>query len=649
MYEFKTESKKILDIVINSIYSTKEVFLRELISNASDALDKVELMRRAALDKDAAKGDPSAFERDVTADGNEELCIELAFDMDARTITVSDNGIGMDRAALEHDLGTIAHSSSLEVKTGEAALSEEDVDIIGQFGVGFYSSFMVADKVSVISRAYGSDEAYEWKSDGIEGFTIEPAKRKSHGTDVVLHLRENDASNDYSKFLSYPALEELVKRYSNYIRYPIYLETSGVRQVEEEAASLSAEPRFEEYTERRILNSMVPIWAKPRSEVSQAEYDDFYMKEFGDSHAPLRTITMHARGSHNCDVLLFIPSEPSGDFYSRDYKKGLELYSSGVLIDELYSDLIPEYFGFVKGIVDSPDITISLSREGIQDDPFLADIAAQIDKRLKYELDVMRDEERETYVEFFANFGRTFKFAIYATLGALNEALEDYLMFFTVMKDEPVTLREYRKGMPADQPCLLFASGDEARKLESTTSVRAVTERGWDVLLCSEGIDEFSLMTLRQYDGIPIKNVTSEDLVLDDAGTIARRKEIDDEYKGLFDAIARSLPRDVVEVRSTLHLEKEPACITSKGPVSLGLERYFASVPEESAARAQIQHVLEINPEHRIFNELKSAFDKGDEDLVGRYAYVLYGISMLSEGLEVPDFGKFSSSVYSML
>lgn len=647
MHEFKTESKKILDIVINSIYSTKEVFLRELISNASDSLDKVELLHRAQIEGDTEPC--GATKSEQSANAKEELCIELAFDLDARTITVSDNGIGMSAEALERDLGTIAHSSSLEMKRQDAVQADEEVDIIGQFGVGFYSSFMVADEVSVVSRAYGSDEANVWHSDGIEGFTIEPGCRASHGTDVILHLRENDATNDYGKFLSYPALEELVKRYSNYIRYPIYLETSGVVEVERPADARMWEPQFEEYTERRVLNSMVPIWAKSRSEVSQDEYDAFYMKEFGDDKAPLRTITMHARGSHNCDVLLFIPSEPSGDFYSRDYKKGLELYSSGVMIDELYSDLIPEYFGFVRGIVDSPDVTISLSREGIQDDPFLADIAAQIDKRLKYELDIMRDEQRDTYVEFFSNFGRTFKFAIYATLGALNEVLEDYLMFFTVKKDEPVTLREYRSAMPADQPCLLFASGDEARKLESTTSVKAVTDRGWDVLLCSEGIDEFSLMTLRQYDGLPIKNVASDDLVIDDAQSIARMQRIDEDNAALFEAIRDALPSDVVEVRSTLHLDKEPACITSKGSLSLGLERYFSSVADGSSSMAQIQHVLELNPEHRIFKALRSAFDSKDDERVRAYASVMYGQSMLAEGLEIPNFSAYSQAVYSFL
>ena len=633
MQQFKTESKRVLDLVINSIYSTKEVFLRELISNASDSLDKVMLLRAG----------------DAETAPTEEPVIELSFDKDANTITVSDNGIGMSAEELAENLGTIAHSASLELKQAGAPERDENVDIIGQFGVGFYASFMVADHVTVISRAYGSDEANVWESDGLEGFTVSPGTRAGHGTDVILHLRPNDEANDYTKFLSYPALEELVVRHSNYIRYPITMETSGRREIERPEGVLKWEPQFEDYTERRVLNSMVPIWAKPRAEVSQADYDAFYKEEFGDPNPPLRTITMHARGARNCDVLLFIPSEPSGDFYSRDYKKGLELYSSGVLIDEQYSDLIPEYFGFVRGVVDSSDITLNLSREDIQTDPFLNDIAAQIDKRLKHELDVMRDEERDLYVEFFANFGRTFKFAIYATLGALNEALEDYLMFFTALKDEPVTLREYRKAMAPDQPCILFASGDDARKLESTPSVRTVTERGWDVLLCSEGIDEFSLMTLREYDGLPIKNVAADDLVLDDATSLARRAAADAEHAALFVSMKALLPSDVDEVRSTFHLAKEPACIVALGPISLGLERYFASVPEDSSARPRISHALELNPEHPVFAALVQAFEDGDKERAANIAWTLYGQSMLAEGLEIPDFSRYSQAVYGLV
>lgn len=632
MQEFRTESKKILDLVVNSIYSTKDVFLRELISNASDALDKV------ALEISAGR---------LEADQVGELAIELDFDVAERTITVSPNGIGMDAEALERDLGTIAHSSSLEAKLSEG-LQDDDVEIIGQFGVGFYSGFMVADEIVVVSRALGCDAAFEWRSDGVEGFSVSPSQRDGRGTDVVLHLRPDDASCDYGKFLSRPALEELVRRYSNYVRYPIYLRTTGLREVEPPEGSRLQEPRFEEYSQRHVLNSMVPIWAKPRAEVSQAEYDAFYAEEFQDSHRPLRTISLRARGSRKCDVLLFIPSEPSGDFYSRDYRRGLRLYSSGVLIDECNPDLIGEHFGFVRGIVDSPDLSLNLSREGIQSDPFLSDVAKQIDRRLCSELAAMRDEERDVYVEFYGNFGRIFKFAIYATLGALNEKLEDYLMFFTALRDEPVTLREYRDAMPAHQPCLFFASGDEAGRLEASPAVRYTTEKGFDVLLCSESVDEFTLLTLRSYDGVPIKNVTAEDVRLDDADERAFVEAANAENGALFSALAAALPEDVSMVSATSLLEAEPACIRSAGPVSLGMEKYFESAGDEGGV-PPIRHVLELNPRHRIFEKLRGLWAVGDKDAVTRYAWVLYGQSLLAEGLKIKDVGTYAQAVYSLM
>ena len=632
MQTFKTESKKILDLVINAIYSSKEVFLRELISNASDAIDKL------VLEVSSEGGEVQEKQREI----------ELSFDADARTITVRDFGIGMTRAQMEHDLGTIAHSSSLEAKRLDEAIENENVDIIGQFGVGFYSSFMVADEVTVTSRAYGSEEAYVWHSDGIEGFTIEPGARDAFGTDVVLHLRADDAANDYSKFLSYPALEELVKRYSNYVRYPICMETSGVREVPTPLGARNWEPQFEEYIERRILNSMIPIWSKPRAEVTDEEYNEFYMEAFQDKNPPLRIISLHARGGHSCDILLFIPSEPPADYFSSEYKKGLSLYSSGVLIDERNEAVIPEYLGFVRGIVDSPDISLNLSREGVQDDPFIQDIARQIDKRLLAELAAMRDEEREVYIDFFGGFGRTFKFAIYATFGAMNELLEDYLLFFTALKDEPITLREYRDAMPVDQPCVLFASGDEAGKLEASPSVKHATDLGFDVLLCTEGIDELALMTLRTYDNIAIKNVASDDLVLDSREELEAIDVVNAQNADLFAAMVSILPTDVVEVCATGRLSLEPACISSKGPISLGMEKYFAATSGNGNA-PKIQHVLEVNPNHAIFEHLKGYYAAGDAEKVVTYTRILYGQAMLSEGLQLADMSSYSQAVYSLM
>ena len=627
MKQFKAESKKLLDLVINSIYTEKDVFLRELISNASDAYDKL------LLEGEEQEG---------------PLEIELAFDADARTITISDNGIGMDAGELEEDLGTIAHSSSLEVKSQEEVRESDEVDIIGQFGVGFYSCFMVADHVTVVSRAFGSTETNVWKSDGVEGFTIEPGQRATHGTDVILHLRDNASGFDYDKFLSHSAIAELVKRYSDYIRYPIVMETHGRREVPQPEGATMWEPTFEDYTERVTLNSMTPIWVRPRKEVSQSDYDAFYMKEFDDPNPPLHTISMHARGGHNCDVLLFIPSEPPADFFSSEFKKGLELYSSNVMIMERCPDLLDEAFGFVRGIVDSPDVSLNLSRETLQQDRFLKAIAAQIKKRVKAELEDMRDNERDLYVDFFGKFGRIFKFAIYATFGAMNAELEDLLMFFTANEDEPVTLKEYRDKMPEHQPCVFYASGNEAGKLETSPSVTAVTNKGYDVLLCTDSIDEFALMTLREYDSVPIRNVTAEGLGLEDADEAAFVAQVNEENRELFAQIRDCLGADVVEVTATSRLTETPACIAAKGPVSLGMEKYFASSADTSGV-PQVQHVLELNPRHRIFDTLVKAHEKGDDELIERYATILYGQSMLAEGLDLGDMNAYARAVYALM
>ena len=633
MKKFKAESKKLLDLVINSIYTEKDVFLRELISNASDAYDKLRLAQ-------------------TLQDGQESSTaseIELAFDLEKRTITVSDNGIGMSAAELEKNLGTIAHSASLEAKRQELAQSSDDVDIIGQFGVGFYSCFMVARRVEVISRAYGSEEANIWESDGLEGFTVKPAQRAVHGTDVVMYLRDSTRDFDYDKFLSHPALSELVKRYSNYIRYPIALETTSRQEVPVPEGAKGWEPVFEDVTERVVLNSMTPIWTKAKSEVSQAEYDAFYMKEFDDPNPPLRTISMHARGAKNCDVLLFIPSQPPADFFTSEFKKGLELYSSNVMIMERCPELLTESFGFLRGVVDSPDISLNLSRETLQEDHFLKAIAAQIQKRVKVELEDMRDNERDLYEEFFGLFGRIFKFAIYATFGAQNAELEDLLMFFTANSDTPLTLREYRDKMPSNQPCIFFASGnDAAEKLEASPSVNAVTSRGFDVLLCTDSIDEFALMTLREYDSVPIRNVSSDDLGLEDEAEIAFVAQTNAANARLFDVLRDMLGDEVVEITATSRLNEIPACISAKGPVSLGMEKYFANSGGDNGT-PQVQHVLELNPRHRIFSTLKQAFDDGDEALVKRYATVLYDQSLLAEGLPIKDMPSYAKAVYELM
>lgn len=634
MKEFKAESKKLLDLVINSIYTNKDVFLRELISNASDAYDKLQLAQ--------------ASEDIGTEQGNVHE-IRISFDIAKRTITISDNGIGMSATELETNLGTIAHSASLEVKSGEQAQSSDDVDIIGQFGVGFYSCFMVADHVDVISRAHESSEANRWSSDGLEGFSISPDTRALNGTDIILHLRADTDDFDYSKFLSHSALSELVKRYSNYIRYPITMELTRKQEIPQSDKKRSQEPLFEDCTEVVTLNSMTPIWTRPKSDVPQSEYDTFYMDEFDDKKPPLRTISMHARGGKNCDVLLFIPSEPPADFFSSEFKKGLELYSSNVMIMERCPELLSEAFGFIRGVVDSPDISLNLSRETLQQDQFLKAIASQIRIRVKAELEDMRDNERDLYEEFFGEFGRIFKFAIYATFGAQNAELEDLLMYFTANKERPSTLREYKDNMPDNQPCIFYASGSEAaERLEASPAVTAVTSKGFDVLLCTDSIDEFALMTLREYDSVPIKNVAADDLMLESEQELEAISHINNECSRLFSFIAKSLGDKVVEVTASTRLNEVPACISAKGPVSLGMEKYFSTAASDSGA-PRAQHVFELNLHHRIFKTITDAYERGDESLVARYAIILYSQALLAEGLPIDDLASYSKAIYDLM
>lgn len=630
MKEFKAESKKMLDLVINSIYEKKDAFLRELISNASDAYDRLILEHPEQATQLA-----DSFE------------IEISFDKTTRTITVSDNGIGMSAIELEENLGTIAHSTSHAIKEN---ISEDgaDIDIIGQFGIGFYSSFMVADSVTVITRAFESDRAHKWESSGLDGYEITPSERKSHGTDVVLHLRKNDRSFDYDKFLSHPALKELVKRYSDFIRYPIVMDVTGKREIPRPEGAKSWEPQFEDFTEHEILNSMVPLWAKSKSEVSQEEYDSFYMREFDDRNPPLRTISMHARGTHNCDVLLFIPSEPSADFYSRDFQKGLKLYSSSVLIQEQCDALVSEAFGFLRGIVDTPDISLNLSRESMQDDQVVRAISSQIEKRTCIELENMRDNERDLYVDFFGKFGRIFKFAIYATFGAKNELLSDLLLFFTAQQDEPVTLKEYCDKMSGNQRFILYASGDSPEALESSPLVKTALQRGYDVLLCTEAIDEFCLMTIRQYDGYEIKNISDSDvdLVTEDGHKAVQAANA--QNKDLLEMIRASLDGQVIEVTTSSLLGTTPACISARGPISLGMEKYFSGAPEGSGA-PRAQHVLELNPNHKIFEHLRHAFDEGNAQLIKRYSIILHGQALLAEGLSIPDQDAYATAIYELM
>ncbi|QKF07783.1 molecular chaperone HtpG [Berryella wangjianweii] len=678
MRKFKTESRKLLDLMINSIYTNREIFLRELISNASDAVDKRYF---TGLTNEAAQVDRG------------ELAITLAFDPQARTITVSDNGIGMSRDDLERNLGTIAHSGSAEFKAAKEVAASDEAQIIGQFGVGFYSSFMVASHVRVVSRAFGSDEAWAWESDGVEGYTIEPAERAACGTDVILTVKEGDAEDGFDGFLTEWGLRDLVRRYSNYVRYPVRMEVTRTRPVEQPAdeadkaadkaadgasgeassAATSADevaggdapeapapsdaadasdedaatPRYETYTEVETLNSMVPIWKRRRSEVTTEELDAFYQSDFHDYEAPLKSIGVHAEGSLSYDALLFVPSHAPFDMYSRDYEKGLALYSSNVLIMDKCPDLLPDHFMFVRGVVDSADLALNISRETLQRNSQLRAIASKVEKKIGAELAAMRDGDREAYERFFQAFGRCLKFGIYTSYGAKAADLADLMLFHAAAADRMQTLREYADAMPEGQEAIYYAFGESREHLARLPLVRAVREKGYDVLLCTEDIDEFCLKALGSYAEHPFVNVADADLDLATQEERDRAAETERENAELLSAIRAALGDEVEKVTVSARVLDVPAALSTTGSVSLEMERLLARMPEGGDVRSE--RVLELNPQHRAFTSLQAAQRQGDADRVGLYAKLLYNQALLIEGMPIPDPLAFAEQISELM
>ena len=674
MRKFKTESKKLLDLMINSIYTNREIFLRELISNASDAIDKLYLK--------------SLTDSSVQVD-QANLAINVAFDKDARTITVSDNGIGMTADELEKNLGTIAHSGSEEFKAANAEAQGDAVDIIGRFGVGFYSAFMVAREVSVVTRAYGTDECNRWTSDGIEGYTIEPvaaddpAYRATCGTTIVLTLKENAEEASYDEFLSEWKLKELIKKYSNYVRYPVQMLVTKSRQKEKPAdAGDDYKPEWEDYTELETINSMTPIWKKRASEVTDEEYAEFYKSTFHDWTDPARTFSLHAEGTLEYDALLFIPGQAPFDLYSRDYEKGLELYSSNVLIMEKCADLLPDYYNFVRGVVDSADVSLNISRETLQQTRQLQAMARRIEKKITSELEAMRDNDRETYEKFFENFGRGLKYGIYSSYGMKKDELAGLLLFWSAHEQKMVTLQEYVAAMPAGQKAIYYAAGDDRERLAKMPVVEAVLAKGYDVLLCTQDVDEFCFQAMRDFTatGLPktyeddaareaaekavadgaepevedrtveLKNVTSGDL---DLASDEEKKEAEEATKaneGLFGAMKDALGDKVekVAVSTRLAADGAPAVITSEGPLSLEMEKVLAAGPESGEAPKAVR-VLEVNAKHPVFEKLRAAQDAGDKDKVALYAGLLYNQALLVEGILPEDPVAFASQVCELM
>lgn len=633
---FKTESKKMLDMMINSIYTHKEIFLRELISNASDAIDK----RAFRALTDSALGlDRSEYE------------IEIERNKEANTLTIRDNGCGMTQEELENNLGTIAKSGSLDFKKENG--KQEGLDIIGQFGVGFYSAFMVSDKITVKSRAIGADEAFVWKSEGADGYTIEPCDYADYGSEIVLHLKPDTEEEKYSEFLDEYRIRELIKKYSDYIRYPIKMNVEKTRLIKNENentedASKEA-PKYETYTELETLNSMVPIWHKSSGEVTEEEYANFYQEKFYDYEAPAKVIRSKSEGTVSYETLLFIPKRAPYNYYSKDFEKGLQLYSAGVMIMEKCADLLPDYFNFVKGLVDSEDFSLNISREMLQHDHQLKAIAKSIEKKIKNELLKMLESEREKYEEFFKEFGSQLKYGIYSDFGRRKDVLQDLIMFKSSAEKKYVTLKEYVSRMKEGQTTIYYACGDSLDLIDMLPKTEAVKEKGFEVLYLTENIDEFALRTLGEYDGKKFINVCDDKL---DISTDEEKEQLKAENESAADLLAFMKDSigesSVTAVKFTNTLKDHPVCLSSEGGISTEMEKVLSQMPgNENAPKAET--VLEINDGHSVATTLKGLFATGEKEKVASYAKILYTMARLISGLPVENPTELSNMICELM
>ncbi len=618
--QFKAESKRLLDLMINSIYTHKEIFLRELISNASDALDK--------LYYHSLSGELTGLSRD-------ELSIGLAVDKDTRTLTVTDNGVGMTKEELEQNLGTIAKSGSLAFKKENE--QKDDVDIIGQFGVGFYAAFMVADCVTVTSRRFDSDEAWVWRSKGAAGYTVEPGEKDSRGTEIQLHIKANTDEESYDEFLEPYRLQQLVKKYSDYIRYPIRMEMEKSRLKE------GSENEYETYTEVETLNSMVPLWKKAKNEVTPEEYNAFYKEKFMDYEDPARVIYSSTEGSATYNALLFIPARAPFNYYSREYEKGLQLYASGVLIMDKCPDLLPDYFSFVKGLVDSQDLSLNISREMLQHDRQLKLIAGRLEKKIHSELLSMLNTDRENYEKFFGNFGLQLKYGLYSDFGTHREVLQDLLLFHSSHENKLTSLAEYVSRMKEEQKYIYYACGETPEKAAALPQTEAVADKGYEILYLTQDVDEFALKMLHQFEEKEFRSVSSDDLGFDTPEE--EKSEPTEEQKSLFDAMTAALGGKVTAVRASKRLKTHPVCLTSEGEISLEMERVLNAQPGDQKVSAR--RVLEINESHPIYQKLLSL--KDNEEQLKLYAGLLYDQALLIEGMSVEDPVAFSNQLCKLL
>lgn len=623
--EFKSESKRLLDLMINSIYTHKEIFLREIISNASDAIDKLCFI---SLTDDKVGLDRSDFK------------ITIKADKENRILTITDNGIGMDKDDLENNLGTIASSGSYKFKN-EMEEKQDDIDIIGQFGVGFYSAFMVAKKITVNTKKYGCDTAYCWQSSGADGYTIDEISKDNAGTEIILEIKDNTDEENYDEFLEQYRIQGLVKKYSDYIRYPIEMDMTKSR-VKEETKD-SDKPEYEDYTETETLNSMVPIWQRRKQDVEQEEYDNFYKEKFMAMDKPLRTIVTSVEGVVTYKALLFIPSSAPYDYYTKEYKKGLQLYSSGVLIMENCEELLPEHFRFVRGIVDSADLSLNISREMLQHDRHLLTIAQNIEKKIKNELNAMLTNDRENYEKFFTAFGRQIKYGVVADYGMHKEGLQNLLMFYSSTEKKLVTLDEYVDRMKEDQKFIYFATGENAAAIDTLPQTELLHSKGFEILYCTEDVDEFVMQTLMQYKEKKFCSATNDDLGIDNDDNKDEKKEEND---ALLTFVKETLGDKVAEVTASKKLVSHPVCLTAKGGISFEMEKYFNAVQPNSGMKAQ--RVLELNMNHSAVKTMASLIET-DIEKAKKYAEVLYCQAILIAGFPLENPSEYTDLVCSLI
>ncbi|MEL7623687.1 MAG: molecular chaperone HtpG [Clostridiales bacterium] len=669
---FKTESKRILDLMINSIYTHKEIFLRELISNASDAMDKLYF-------KSLTEGGLDINRSDF------EIFIEV--NKDIRTLTIKDNGIGMTKDDLENNLGTIAKSGTMDFRQenqdslkkpkadsqeeDEAEVSAEaeeaetaagvdnagsdnaqeqpDIEVIGQFGVGFYSAFMVSKRITVISKAYGSSEAWRWQSEGADGYGIEPFEKEDWGTTIILEIKENQGEEDFDQYLEQYKIQEIIKKYSDYIRYPIRMEVTKSRpkaKAEGEDQDDQSMPEYESYQEIETLNSMVPLWRRNKNEVSAEEYEGFYMEKFYDYEKPLTYMHISAEGTVSYNGILYIPAHAPYNYYSKEYEKGLQLYANGVLIMEKCADLLPDCFSFVKGLVDSPDLSLNISREMLQQDRQVKAIAKSLEKRIKSELLKLQKDNREKYEGFFKDFGLQIKFGIYNSFGADKDKLQDLLLYHSLKEDKMVTLAEYKEKMAEDQEAIYYACGGSVSRIRQLPQTELVLDKGYDILALTDDVDEFAIKILREYDGKAIKSVSDKDLNLESNEEKEAAKEQAEAHKDLFAAMKEALGDKVKEVRLSKRLKSHPVCLTSDGPLSLEMEKVLNSMPTDQQVKAD--RVLEINSSHPIFEALTKLEGKEPEKLK-TYAFLLYNQALLIEGLTIEDPAAFANAICELM